>query len=258
MPQPVSAAFLLKGAVYALEQCGLLLRDASILYRSRSYASAVTLAAFAREELGRSIILFELRKEATQGKEITVEDINKRCNQHMAKQEAGIGGIVIKDDPRVREFIEATTKDPQGTDWRKAYEEMESIVDRHKAQAPGKRHRTRLDALYVYPKSDSRWNRPADLSADAAQDFLQDAVNAYATPYHQRYLTPQGAELLRSIEPELYAALEGWSDRPELWPPEWPGRHAASKRGWHHNHVGSHAAVVLCDDRVNEERPHDA
>jgi hypothetical protein len=44
MPQPVSAAFLLKGTVYALEQCGLLLRDASILYRSRSYASAMTLA----------------------------------------------------------------------------------------------------------------------------------------------------------------------------------------------------------------------
>jgi AbiV family abortive infection protein len=53
MPQPVSAGYLLHGAAYALEQCGLLLRDANILYRNGSYASVIVLAGFAREELGR-------------------------------------------------------------------------------------------------------------------------------------------------------------------------------------------------------------
>jgi AbiV family abortive infection protein len=65
--------YLLKGAVYALEQCGLLLRDANILFRGGSYANTVVLAAFAREELGRSNILFDLRKKALGGKDVMQE-----------------------------------------------------------------------------------------------------------------------------------------------------------------------------------------
>jgi AbiV len=49
----VTPKYLLQGSAYALEQCGLLLRDANLLYRSGSYASAVALAVFAQEELGR-------------------------------------------------------------------------------------------------------------------------------------------------------------------------------------------------------------
>jgi len=63
MPTSVTPQYLLEGAAYALEQCGLLLRDANLLYRSGSYGSAVALAAFAREELGRWRILLELRKK---------------------------------------------------------------------------------------------------------------------------------------------------------------------------------------------------
>jgi AbiV family abortive infection protein len=63
----VSPQYLLEGAAYALEQCGLLLRDANLLYRSGSYASAVALAAFAREELGRWKILRDLRKKVLHG-----------------------------------------------------------------------------------------------------------------------------------------------------------------------------------------------
>jgi hypothetical protein len=43
MSAPVMPRYLLEGAVYALEQCGLLLRDANLLYRSRSYATACLL-----------------------------------------------------------------------------------------------------------------------------------------------------------------------------------------------------------------------
>jgi hypothetical protein len=40
----VTSEFLLQGYALALEQCGLLLRDAVRLYESRSYATAVVLA----------------------------------------------------------------------------------------------------------------------------------------------------------------------------------------------------------------------
>jgi hypothetical protein len=43
------------------------------------------------------------------------------------------------------------------------------------------------------------------MSALAAPDFLQDAVNDHSGRYHQVYLTS-----------DLYAAIEQWTDRPEL------------------------------------------
>src|SRR6478672_4799434 len=86
MPVSVSPQYLLEGAVYALEQCGLLLRDANLLYRNSSYASALALAAFAREELGRWTILLELRDKVIGGANLTVRDVQGRCKNHVRKQ----------------------------------------------------------------------------------------------------------------------------------------------------------------------------
>ena len=63
MASAVTPQFLLEGAAYALQQCGLLLRDTNMLYRAGSYASCVVLTAFAQEELGRSTTLRNLRRE---------------------------------------------------------------------------------------------------------------------------------------------------------------------------------------------------
>ena len=90
MPDAVPADYLLKGAVYALEQCGVLLRDAALLYRSGAHASAVVLAAFAREALGQWKILQALRKEVIEGKTVTIAEIKTRCGNHVQKQRAGM------------------------------------------------------------------------------------------------------------------------------------------------------------------------
>jgi hypothetical protein len=44
MSTPVSTQYLLEGAVYSIEHCGQLLRDAILLYRNDSYATAVAVA----------------------------------------------------------------------------------------------------------------------------------------------------------------------------------------------------------------------
>ncbi len=77
---------LLKGTFYALEQCGLLLRDANIQYRNGSYASTIVLAAFAREELGRYRILLDFWRRARDGKETfhrrpDTECLRRPCDQ---------------------------------------------------------------------------------------------------------------------------------------------------------------------------------
>jgi AbiV family abortive infection protein len=79
MPSFVSPQHLFRGAVYALEQCGLLLRDANLLYRNGSYASALALAAFAREEQGRWTIVLELRDKVIGGAKLTVSDVQAQC-----------------------------------------------------------------------------------------------------------------------------------------------------------------------------------
>jgi AbiV family abortive infection protein len=90
MPASVSPKYLLEGAAYSLEQCGLLIRDANLLYQNGSYASALALAAFAQEELGQCKMLNHLRTKVISGESVTIKEIQTRCGDHVRKQEAGM------------------------------------------------------------------------------------------------------------------------------------------------------------------------
>jgi AbiV family abortive infection protein len=68
MSASVTPRYLLEGALYALQQCGLLLRDAGLLYEKNSYASAVLLTLLARESLGQWRMLRDERHEVIAGK----------------------------------------------------------------------------------------------------------------------------------------------------------------------------------------------
>src|SRR5947199_10607827 len=138
MPASVTPQYLLEGAVYALEQCGLLLRDANLLYQNGSHASAVALAAFAREELGRWRILLELRKKVLGGDNVTIKEIQSRCGDHVRKQEAGVMSIVMRTDTK-----------PGSEEWKAARKEIEKLDRQKKKRVPGGRHEQRMSALYV-------------------------------------------------------------------------------------------------------------
>src|SRR5947208_14822225 len=86
----VTPQSLLHGAVYSLEQWGHLLGDAKLLYENGSYATALALAAFAREDLARWLILLELRKRVLAGESLTVEALKAACDDHVRKQQAGM------------------------------------------------------------------------------------------------------------------------------------------------------------------------
>jgi AbiV family abortive infection protein len=224
MSSPVTPQYLLEGAAYGLEQCGLLLRDANILYRSGSYANAVVLAAFAREELGRSTILFDLRRRALAGAQFTIKQVRERCDDHVTKQRAGMLSTVIRanNETGLGKVLRARMENhPQSAAWQEADAKLKQIDDLTKKRVPSERHAKRISALYVEPAS-GKWNRPATaISVSLAHEFLQDAVNDYAGRYQQRYITSTDS-ILKHTDPELYSALEQWSDRPELQPPEWP------------------------------------
>jgi len=63
----VTAQFLFEGAVYALQHSGTLLRDAVNLYEQGAYPSAIVLALFGREELGKFVILRDYYENMASG-----------------------------------------------------------------------------------------------------------------------------------------------------------------------------------------------
>jgi AbiV family abortive infection protein len=217
MPQPITPQYLLHGAAYALEQCGLLLRDANILYRSKSHSSAVVMAAFAQEELGRWKMLLSLRQEAIGGKQLTVDDVAARCGDHVSRQRAGMLSTTIRGDRSV--VMGVANAVPGTSEWEAAHQEVDRLVSKLRKRTPGERHERRMSALYVDPVSPTEWNRPsARITQEDARRSLTDAGNDYSIQC-ERY---SKLEILKVIDPELADALAQWPDRPQMLPPEWP------------------------------------
>jgi AbiV family abortive infection protein len=197
----VTSEYLLKGAAYALEQCGLLLRDANLLYRSGSYASAVALALFAWEELGRYRILLDLRTQVLGGNYVTIQEIKERCKRHVTKQEAGMLSYVT--DPGFAKLLDTYLSANASREEREtALEQLELHHQRTKG-IPLERHKLRLSALYVDAVPPDRWNRPRGVSATSAVLCLRDAYK----DYYMLYYTYNSLDL---------------DSRPTLPPPEQP------------------------------------
>jgi AbiV family abortive infection protein len=222
MPASVSHKYLLEGAAYALEQCGLLLRDANLLSQSGSYASAVALAAFAQEELGRWKMLRDLRTKVICGDSVTIKKIQTRCGDHVRKQEAGVMSTVMrtdKDSGLGKLLQTRASAKPGSQEWKTADEEIKRLDRQKTKRAPVDRHEQRTSALYVDAVSLDRWNRPIkEISPTSAYERLQDAANDYSMQY-DRYTNP---EIYKPDDPEFYTALEKWTGRPTLACPERP------------------------------------
>jgi AbiV family abortive infection protein len=221
MPASVTAEYLLEGATYALEQCGLLLRDANLLYRNRSYASAVAVVLFAREELGRYRILLDLRKQVLSGHPITIKEIQDRCWGHVTKQEAGMMSFVMRlvTDSALAELLDTYLSGKPGSKEWKTARELLKLDQMRTKRIPVERHEQRMSALYVDAVTLDRWNRPTrEISPTLALLYLQDARNDYSVQYNHY----TNLELAKLADPELYTALEEWIGRPVLPPPERP------------------------------------
>jgi AbiV family abortive infection protein len=173
--------YILRGAAFSLEQCGLLLCDARALYKNESYASSVALAAFAREELGRYQILRELWKCTVAGESFTVDQIRKECGDHVEKQRRGMLSTVLRpksDSGLGRLLNEARFHPAIGTpEWQKANEQLGKIFKSATKRTPDRRHSLREQALYV-EALEADWSRPVEIiTKTVAYEFLTDATN---------------------------------------------------------------------------------
>jgi AbiV family abortive infection protein len=158
----------------------------------------VALAAFAREELGRSQTLLKFWRSKLGGETVTIEQIDAACTDHVEKQRAGMLSTVMtadRDSELGRLLNVRLNNSPQSEERKDADAELKKIDKVKAKRTPSDRHEKRMASLYVEPKSSDDWNRPGDLSAETAFNFLQDAINDYAGRHNQSYL-PAGEAIL--------------------------------------------------------------
>jgi AbiV family abortive infection protein len=211
----VTPDFLLKGTIFALHHCGRLLTDAVTLYRSGAHPSAVVLATFAREELGRSQILRQLRRDVLAGAALTVKDVTKSCRDHEEKLRAGQMSIVQRPEPgsELDTLIRMRMRySPSSEEGRRAAARLEELTEQQRQATPGLRHRLRMAALYVQPDEvGTGWSRPSDRDREEVRQEIENAANDYRGQYDRMEFGS-----IELDDPEFHAALRAWGDRPVL------------------------------------------
>ena len=216
---PVTKDILLKGAWYAIEQCGLLLQHAVVLHDAKAYSTAVAVALFAREELGRYKILRDFWEKADrEGKSPTVDEIKKACDAHEEKQRRGQLSVMYRADGpgKLSDLLRARFENRPGSPaYVQAEKEIKKLDETTIKRTPKNRHLSRMKALYVdLNDTGTSWNRPCALSARQSKDCLTHAATDYAI---------QQDNLRRGmVNPNLAAALKAWLERPKLPRPVWP------------------------------------
>jgi AbiV family abortive infection protein len=213
----VSANYLVCGVIYALEQCGRLLRDAKALYNIGSYGTAVAVAAFAREELGRSAIVLDLWREAIAGQTVTVQEIKDRCDNHVEKQRRAVRSVTMMTDrdTGLGKFLnERFQADLHSEERKAADEQLKGIDETLRRRAPNERHELRLRGLYVDPDdSGKEWRLPKDTTQAQACRFFTEAANDYATA---RQIVEPELQVVDDVR--FYEALSNWPECPTLPP----------------------------------------
>ena len=216
----VSAPTLLRGAWFALEQCGLLLQDAVQLWEAGRESSALALAMFAREELERHSILIGFWRVAEAGKLVSVEQVRKGCDDHVTKQAEAQRSYIFQEPlgSTLDTLFTAAKTLPVGTPEHAALDAYVNDIMRRKSKSePKRRHRARMAAVYVdIDDTGRRWACPKDVDRKTALDDLFHAVNDYSGA--REAITQPSNPLCK----ELASALAAWPERPDLARQVWP------------------------------------
>jgi AbiV family abortive infection protein len=178
----LAADLLLLGALYALEQCGLLLIDAAALLEQRRYPTSAAIALLAHEELGRHRILLDLWRRSVGGTRVTRETVTKACDDHVEKQRSGQLSLTrrMEKGDQLQLLLRARRDSPPGSAERQAAQEQIHLLDeRQMRRQPTDRHQKRMRAVYVDLLNGDAWSRPCDLDPQDCADEVQNAINDY-------------------------------------------------------------------------------
>ena len=168
--------YLCMGTFLAAEQAWHLLHDANLLYGQARYANSLVLSVYSVEEVGRSRIYLESTEQVLQGKVITLEDLRKRCRDHMEKLAQGRSPETVF----VATFMSSEPPDPGSPEESKLAQRWQALRKAREAAAPREAQGKRFQALYVDPIDGViEWNVPSNIEEFDAWDMLYIAGYEY-------------------------------------------------------------------------------
>ena len=218
----VSEQTLLQGSWYALEQAGRLLRSAVALFESGDPSTAVAVAMFGREELGRSRILRVLAQQVKAGGgKLSAAAVKKSCDEHVTKQVAAALGTTLRINApsQLAKAARARFDNERGSQaWQQASDTIHAAIEAKRKRDPHSRHEARVRGLYVdLDSAGTAWTRPAELDAEAARLELEDAIGDYSLERDRLR-----EEVLLQNFPEMARARATMRPSPVLPAPVWP------------------------------------
>ena len=219
----VSEAVLLEGSWYALEQAGRLLHAAVGVYDRCDSGTALALAMFGREEVGRSRILRTLADEVATGSTFNTAEVIKRCEDHVMKQREGATGTTLRVAPpsQLAKSLQARVSSaPRSPEWKAARDMISAAVARKAKRDPQDRHDMREKSLYVDLDSNSiSWSRPCTIDATVAREHIEDAVGDYAIE-----CDALRDDVIANNFPAMAKARAGMKPAPVLLVAIWPSK----------------------------------
>lgn len=213
----VPTDLLLRGALYALAECGRKLDTARLLIEHHRYPDAAALTLLGREELGRHKILLDLWRESARGTPVVHGAVVKACEDHVEKQRRAQLSLTYRAEPnsQLAQLLDVRMKfTPASREWQDAEARLRALDDRKRKRQPEDRHKKRMNALYV-DLVGSAWSRPVDLDPVDCVNEVADTLNDYAGA-RERVENPAIYE-----DESLAQGLDDLTDRPDLLPPCW-------------------------------------
>lgn len=203
-----------KGALYALANAGRLIQDAIVLFRDRRYPSAVTLAVYSREELGRARILLDLAASLAPDQALAPQDVRDACDEHVEKLRKGQAGTVLRFDHGPPKGLSSLAVNPGHPQHRAARAFIDGAVRAKRRRDADDAHQLRLHSLYVEPDESGSWNRPSDISPLAAYNILNDVAGDYSQRWDEAVSHALLGPLLASTDHTVHLPEPSFPDRP--------------------------------------------
>ena len=213
----LTAKDLLHGAMYAMEQAGHLLEDAVALHEKGRYSTAVALAIFSREELGKAKIILEIRKRALTSGTVSGDAVKAEYSDHIEKLRHGQTRTILRWTAEQSETTMKGLWAPlQSPELKQADGVVDRILRRIRNEGPNDMDQLRMRALYVDPvETSGKWNRPVEMTEELSWALLENVANDYAGR----------CDGLMMKDDELANAIAQWSvcpPLPDAARPRWP------------------------------------
>jgi AbiV family abortive infection protein len=204
----LTAADIIEGAYYAMDQAGQLLSDSLVLYNSKRWPSSLVLAVFALEELGKAETLLDRARDASKTGPKTKEEVMNGLAQHRSKLKSGRGPLTIQASVAFWGDVPAPGT-PEEREIMRRLEQANQIAREH---APREDHAARMKALYVDLGDGDVWQRPSETTRAEAYLMLSAAAIEYGVR-REKFVHPTDAgvkALMERVPPLPEAPQVNW------------------------------------------------